>query len=48
MCIRDRETWDIEAAQAVAHDLYLTDGLEINPELIHAFIRELIGQDADE
>ena len=44
----EKETWDIEAAQAVAHDPYLTDGLEINPELIHDFISELIGQDADE
>lgn len=44
----EKENWDIEAAQAVAHDLCLTDGLEIDPELIHDFISELIGQDADE
>ncbi len=44
----EKENWDIEAAQAVARDLCLTDGLEINPELIHDFISELIGQDADE
>ena len=44
----EKETWDIEAAQAVAHDLRLTDSLEIDPELIYGFISELIGQDADE
>ena len=44
----EKENSDIEAAQAVARDLCLTDGLEINPELIHDFISELIGQDADE
>ena len=44
----EKETWDIEAAQAVAHDLRLADGLEIDPELIYDFISELIGLDADE
>lgn len=44
----EKENWDIEAAQAVAHDLRLTDSLEIDPELIYDFISELIEQDADE
>ena len=44
----EKEAWDIEAAQAVAHDLRLSDSLEIDPELICAFIGELIEQDADE
>ena len=44
----EKEAWDIEAAQAVAHDLRLSDGLEIDPELIYDFIGELIEQDADE
>ena len=44
----EKAAWDIEAAQAVAHDLRLSDSLEIDPELIYDFIGELIEQDADE
>ena len=44
----EKEAWDIEVAQAVAHDLCLSDSLEIDPELIYDLIGELIEQDADE